>query len=286
MKNPIIILMFLSLFLISCGEDNLPEDYEVSSCKILAVKVDEVESRPGDTVFMTLLVSGVFMDQDSLLPVTWQIGDAEDNVLYEEVVPYNEPFELDIPMDILADEARMDIPVTATVTIEGRSLSSFKRFRITQTPVGKNPQISSISIGYTVNGELNAQTVYFGDTITVYEDTKNVSLTAQTRELEAGANDTLVYRWYFTTSQNSSGSLEMNDQTDDIEVLLGKGVKAADYQQSIVLSLYGEKAEKDFQPGRYTVYLVIRDNAAQSNTTSEDRLGTDFYYFTLNVERK
>jgi hypothetical protein len=84
-------------------------------------------------------------------------------------------------------------------------------------------------------------------------------------------------------SSNSLGELFVYDDKKNIETLLGPGAMAAEFRQSVMFSLFGEDAEETYQKGRYQIYLVVRDNAATSSNSTEDRLGTDFFYFTLDL---
>ena len=76
----LMILSSLFFFLVSCGDSELTEDYVSISNKILAIRIQESEARPGDTVSMKLVVSGKNMDQDSDIPVTWTIGSEDDDL--------------------------------------------------------------------------------------------------------------------------------------------------------------------------------------------------------------
>lgn len=58
MKTKVLTIVCIALFLMSCGDDDLPEDYVVVSNKIIAVRINESEVSPGDTVSMKLLVAG------------------------------------------------------------------------------------------------------------------------------------------------------------------------------------------------------------------------------------
>ncbi|MFH2066021.1 MAG: hypothetical protein ABIK15_12545 [Pseudomonadota bacterium] len=283
MKKQILVVISLLMFLVSCGESDLPEDYISVNNKILAIRITEPEVMPGDTVRMKLLVSGKDMDQTSDIPVTWTVGSETDSLFYQEDLPYNEEFQIEIPSDAVTGDAWVDVPVIATIVLDTKLLSSLKRFRITPNPVGMNPQISGVVAQWKSGTETHSRTIAAGETITVDSTVGNIALTVNTAELLAGANDVLVYQWYYTTSKNSDGMLEVNDDKDRIEEILGTGSMAAEFRQSVLLSLYGENGEGSYQKGTYNIYIVVRDNASQSNSRFEDRLGTDFYHFTLEA---
>ncbi|GAB6094965.1 hypothetical protein JCM14469_12170 [Desulfatiferula olefinivorans] len=278
------ILMLLALMASACGDDNLPEDHVVVDYKILAVRIEAPEASPGDTVSMKLLIGGSAMDQDSVMPVTWRINDPDGDVFHEEIVPYNEEFVLDLPAGILNGNPWLDVPVTSSVALGSRSLSALKRFRITPAPVGANPVISGISADWLSGDTHHTRSVMTGDTVTVDRSVLNIAFTAEMAVQPENAIDSPVYSWYVTRSDPPGGELEVDDRQTVIESLLGEGAQAAEFRQSVVFSLYGENAEGSFQKGRYTVYLVVRDNAARSSDVSSDRLGTNFFYFSLAAQ--
>ncbi len=277
------ILNLLFFLLVSCGDSDLSEDYLTVSNKILAIRVQEPEARPGETVSMKLLVSGKNMDQLSDIPVTWTIGSEEDDYYLREEVPYHQELQVEIPSNIPVGETVIEVPVLASIIIDNKLLSSLKRFRITNNPAGMNPQISEIQADWKSGNDFHTQTIAAGETITIDHSVGNIAFTVNTLELPQGGNDQLVYKWYFTTSKNSDGLLEVNDDLERIEEILGSGSHAAEFRQSVLISLYGEDGEGSFQKGTYNIYIVIRDNASESNDRSEDRLGTAFSYFTLDV---
>ncbi|MBA4367783.1 MAG: hypothetical protein C0403_09115 [Desulfobacterium sp.] len=283
MKKQFAIAASLLMLLVSCSESDLPEDYVAVSNKILAIRIQEPEVRPGDTVSMKLLVSGKDMEQDSSIPVTWTIGSEDADYYHQEEIPYHQEFQIEIPSDIPVGETFVDVPVFASIIIDNKLLSSLKRFRVTNNPVGMNPKISEIQADWKSGNDFHTETIEAGETITIDHTVGNIAFSVNTIELPQGANDQLVYKWYFTTSKNSDGMLEVNDDIEKIEEILGSGSHAAEFRQSVLISLYGENGEESFQKGTYDVYVVIRDNASESNDRSEDRLGTDFYYFTLDV---
>ncbi|RJP77436.1 MAG: hypothetical protein C4522_15330 [Desulfobacteraceae bacterium] len=283
MKKQILVVISLLMFLVSCGESDLPEDYVSVNNKILAIRITEPEVMPGDTVRMKLLVSGKDMDQASDIPVTWTVGSETEGLYHQEEVPYHQEFQIEVPDDAASGEPGVDIPVVATIMMDMKLLSSLKRFRITRNPEGMNPQISGIVAQWKSGNDSRNSTIMSGETITVDSTVANIALTVNTVALPEGANDVLIYNWYYTTSNSSDGMLEVNDDKDRIEEILGTGSMAAEFRQSVLLSLYGENGEGSYQKGTYNIYIVVRDNASQSNSRFEDRLGTDFYHFTLEA---
>lgn len=274
-------LMLLALMASACGDDNLPEDHVVVDYKILAVRIEAPEATPGDTVSMKLLIGGSVMDQNSVMPVTWRIYDPDGDVFHEETVPYNEEFVLGLPVGILDGNPWLDVPVTASVSLGSRSLSTLKRFRITPAPVGANPLISGVSADWISGNTHHTRSVITGDTVIVDRSVVNIAFTADMAVQQENAIDSLVYSWYVTRSDPPGYELDVDDRKTVIESLLGDGSQAAEFRQSVVFSLYGENATGRFQKGSYTIYLVVRDNAVRSSDVSTDRLGTNFYYFSL-----
>lgn len=278
------LILGVFFLLLSCGDSDLPEDNTAVSAKILAIRIQEVESLPGDTISLSLLIGGKEIDQNSDIPVRWNIGSPEDAFYYSEVVPYNEDGHLTLPDMLPAGVTWVDIPVTAAVLVNGKSLSSLKRFRITENPLGKNPRISGITLNWMMNGIAQTTTLSLGETLVIDSSTRNIACTVLTQTLSDGANDKLVYRWYVSTSKSGNGVLKVNDEKTDVEALLGSGALAADFRESVVFSLYGDEAKEAWQSGIYDIYCVVRDNASESQSTEQDRLGTDFYFFTLEVQ--
>jgi hypothetical protein len=278
-------LVFLMFGLASCGESDLPEDYVSVSPKILAVKISDPEVSPGDTVTMRLFVSGKDMDQNSDMTVVWTVGTVESGVYVQAEAAYNTAYTIEIPPGILdvLGVSSVDVPVTASVNIGGKELSALKRFRICLEPIGKNPQITGVQADFMAGGEHRTVNLSQGDNLSLDNTYKAAAFTAMTANLSEGGNQTLIYSWYMAPSSNSLGELFVYDDKKIIETLLGQGAMAAEFRQSVMFSLFGEDAEETYQKGRYYIYLVVRDNAAASSNSTEDRLGTDFFYFTLDL---
>ena len=278
-----LILLLLVGGLTACGDSDLPENYEIVGSKILAVRVEEPEVMPGDSVSLSLLVGGNDMAQDSTLPVTWTIGNPGEDPYVQVTTPYNEPYLLTLPGDILGGKNSVDVPIFAGITINNHPYTAMKRFRITTNPVGMNPRISHITATWNSGQDHHTADLALGETVSVDKATPTIAFTVSTLGLPQQANGILVYSWYFTSSSNSPGILKVDDIPSHIEALLGAGVQAADFRPTVMFSLYGEDAKGTYQPGRYTIYIVVRDNASVSHDSSKDRLGTDFYYMTLDV---
>lgn len=273
MKKHLLIFIFSIFCLIACDDNDLPEDYIVLDSKIIAIKIEDPEVLPGDTVYMKLLIAKNNMDQNSEIPVTWIIGEDAD---YQVESKYSEGLKFAIPVDILEEEDSVDVPVIAMVTIDKKILFAEKIFRITNNPVGKNPVISGIKVDWKTDAGIQTKNITNGETITFGPDIENFACTSITEELPGSGNEKLVYKWYISKSSNNDKQIEVNDKKDEIEALLGEDTKAAEFKQSVVYSLTEEQ-------GTYSVYLVVRDNKINSSDSSLDRLGTDFYYFTVNV---
>ncbi len=276
-------LIFLSLTLLACGDSDLLEEYFVKAPRILAVKVEDPEVSPQETVTMRMLVGGQEIDQEMTNTVYWGIDDFELESI--ETSQYSDPvgFQYQIPADALGGEQWYDMPILARIEINGKGLNAYKALRITQTPTAKNPVISGVRIRYLTQGVLNEQTAADGDVITVPADAANVALTAQMETLPPGANDKLVYRWYISLAKGTDGKLYIQEEDKRIEELLGQGADASEGKASAVFSLKGEDSDKEIQTGIYDVYLVVRDNAESSQSLADERHGTDFIYFTLCI---
>jgi hypothetical protein len=281
MKKWIIMILMLAC-LTACGDSDLPENYEIVGDRVLAVRIEEPEAAPGDTVALSLLVGGNGMARDSSIPVTWIVGDPEGGFYLRGTSPYNEPLPVVLP-DGVAVEHPVGVPVYAEMSYGGKTYSALKRFRITSNPTALNPRILGIECRFFSDGDPHSTVIADNGTLQLDYTVRTAAFTVSTETLAEGANDTLVYSWYVTFSTNSPGKLKVDGKKDHIETLLGEGAKAAEYRPSVVFSLYGEDAGGVYQKGRYTVYIVVRDNAADAENPSEDRLGTDYFSFTLEA---
>lgn len=269
------------LFLLaSCGESDLTEEYMADAAKVIALKITNPEAPPGETVSMRLFVAGKEVDQGMTTPVLWYTEGENSFILGASA--YNSDFSFQIPATLLDGKDNvLTIPVFASIKINDKYLKAKKLLRITKNPIGRNPLITGINLRYGSNGISSSNTIHNGGTATIPENTENIAVTAITEKLDGNANDQLIYRWYVSFSKNSEGKLYVYDDKETIEALLGEGAKAADFRESVVYSLKGEENDEDFQTGIYDIYLVVRDNTLNSDSTDEDRLGTDFIFFTI-----
>jgi hypothetical protein len=276
-------LVVLAALTISCGESDLLDDYIVKAPRALAVRVQDPEAQPGNSVSMKLLVGGRNVDQSMDDTVSWFFYDGQASPI--GVAGYDQEFTAQIPDDVLDDGAQwVDLMVLATVQIGSKSCTAEKNVRITQHPIGKNPVISGVQIAYLEGGQLETAEVLGGDRIEMARQVKNIALTALTDQLAPGENDRLIFRWYVSTSKNSGGKLYINNDKEVAEDLLGPGADASETKASAVFTLRGESADGSVRTGIYDIYLVVRDNASTSESDADDRFGTDFIYFTLCVD--
>jgi hypothetical protein len=280
-KLNFLFLICLAVGFFSCGESDLLDDYIADSPKVLAVKIQDPEARPGDPISMRLLVGGRNIDQDMDEPVFWFIDDESLLPLGESI--YNQEFISQLPADDLNGEQWFDLPILSRIKIGSKFLNAQKIVRITQAPKAKNPVINGVQVTYLEGNRRVTDKVINGDTILLSAQVANIAFTALTDKLAPGENDELVFRWYVSASKNSNGLLYINDDSDVILALLGNGVKASERKPSAVFSLKGENSNGSIQTGIYDIYLIVRDNASKSNSSADDRFGTDFIYFTLCV---
>lgn len=281
-KMNLFMLVVLAASLLSCGDSDLLDDYIVKDPRILAVRVQDPEVQPGDSVSMKLLVGGRSVDQTMDETVSWIIYDGQASPV--GAAGYDQEFTAQIPDDMLDDEAQwVDLIVLATIQIGSKRFTAEKNVRITQYPIGKNPVISGVQIAYLEGGQLETAEVLEGDRIEMARQVKNIALTALTDQLAPGENDRLIFRWYVSASKNSGGKLYINNDKEVAEDLLGPGADASETKESAVFTFRGEFADESVQTGIYDVYLVVRDNASTSGSDADDRFGTDFIYFTLCV---
>lgn len=284
MKTLHIWLMFTLLLLVGCGEDSdsdLLEDYFVKNPRVLAVKIQDPEAQPGDTITMRMLVGGRAIDQQMTANVLWAIDDAEPIFVGE--ADYTEAFQYQVPADALDGTDWYDLPFFARIQFEPKSLNAYKVVRITRTPQAKNPAISGVQLQYLAAGQPVTLVATNGETVDAPTGISNVALTALTQTLPDGQNDKLIYRWYISLSKNNSNKLYIQKSDKKIEAILGAGAEASEYRRSAVFSLKGEDNDKKIQTGIYDIYLVVRDNAANPQSVADERYGTDFSYLTLRV---
>jgi len=281
-KKAILLWLTLPLVLLSCGDSDLSEDYMVPEPRILAVRLEDPEVEPGGVVFMRMLMAGSKIDQTMTNKVEWFLE--ADPPVFLGSAPYNEDFVGEIPDDMLSDdEEQLDIPILGKIMVGDKSLFARKKLRITRQPVGKNPAITQIEVRYQSGDETISQYIAVGDVVSIDDKTGEVSFTANTAELPTGENDQLVYRWYSSVSRQGEGKIYAYEDEDITERLLGEGATANEESRSVVFSLKGEENDGGQESGVYDIYLVIWDNAADSQSSEEDRFGLDFIYFTLCV---
>ena len=277
----LLILLSSLLIFTACGENELLEDYFVKEPRVLAVKIQDPEVNPADNVTMRMLVGGKDIDQNMAAKVSWAIDDAEP--VFLGTSDYTREFESQGPADALPEEGWYDLPILARIQVGQTALNAQKLLRVTQNPVAKNPVISGVRLQY-LNGEQRVEEIVAnGVTVNLPLGPTNVAVTALTEELAPKQNDKLVYRWYISTSKNTTGKLYIQTEKKKIEAILGKGTKASEIRSSAVFSLKGKDDKKAVQSGTYDVYLVVRDNADNPQSQAEERYGTDFIYFTIFI---
>lgn len=281
-KMSLFMLVFLAASSLSCGDSDLLDDYIVKAPRALAVRVQDPEVQPGDSVSMKLLMGGRNVDQTMDETVSWFFYNGQASAV--GTAGYDQEFIAQIPDDILDDDAQwVDLTILATVQIGSKSVTAEKNVRITPHPIGKNPVVSGVQIAYLEGGQLQTAEVLGGDRIDIAPQVKNIAVTALTDQLAPGENDRLIFRWYVSTSKNSGGKLYINNDKEVAADLLGSGADASETKESAVFSLRGESADGSIRTGIYDVYLVVRDNASTSESDADDRFGVDFIYFTLCI---
>jgi hypothetical protein len=281
-KTRLMTLVLVAFALLSCGDSDLLEDYLVQRPRVLAIKVEAPEARPAELVSLSLLMGGETIDQQMDTAVTWFLEEEHEGVL--GTAGYDEELSFQVPENALENGSPwIDLAVLARLEIDAKTYFGEKLVRITPDPVGRNPIINGVDITYLEADERVTAQAFSGDRMAISSRVGNIALTASMEELAAYENDVLIYRWYLSTSKNSGGKLYINTDQDVIQELLGPAEAASETKASAVFSLRGKDADGALQTGLYDVYLVVRDNAAAPQSAAEDRLGTDFFYFTLCV---
>lgn len=280
-KASLFLTIMFTCTVLSCGDENLLEDYIIERPRVLAIKVTAPEVRPGEQVSLGLLVGGEDIDQDMDTSVSWFLRNEQQGLV--GTAGYNQDLIAHTPADALdAGSQWVDLPVLARIEIGSKTLYGEKFARIIGAPTGKNPIIAGVNVAYLQAAPVSEQAL-MGDQIAISSQVRNVGLTASMEALAAGENDRPVFRWFVSTSKNSGGKLYVNSDRDDIKAVLGPGVGAAETKASVVFSLNGKDSDGSVQTGLYDVYLVVRDNASAPKSAADDRFGLDFFYFTLCV---
>ena len=231
--------------------------------------------------------------------MTWgiRVGDSESDpemmvvgsTTYGNRFIANSNFWEAIPSEVLDQQLQgntyIDLPIMAEVVVDGTPLRGFKTLRITDTPSGKNPAIQSVTLlddqgGSTILTPSGGQTITFKRSEYIPE---NFACTATMATLNPGDNLKLIYRWSASASKTSDGELWVNHKKSDIESVLGKNVKAAEYRDTVLFSTKGEEGDDPVQYGEYEVSLVVRDKNEESAGREEDRFGVDFMTFTVLI---
>ncbi len=289
--------MALSLSILnSCEDEEMNPYYMVNAPRILAVKIADPEVNPDVVapIDLSVFVGGRTVDQEMTKTVGWYTGVGISAGEYIEIgtSSYNEELEINtdiwnlLPDGLLlllyGDDEWFDLPVFAQILVNGKLLSAQKTLRVTNNPVGKNPEITGVQVKYhatsiTVTDSLNRLIELEGPYIPGY-----IAFTALTEDLGTG-NDNLLYRWKVSLSKNSFGKLYVNTDNSIDRALLGSNVKAAEYKQSVVFSLRGKDGGGNIQVGTYDVYLVVRDKASNAQSKAEDRYGIDYFYFSICI---
>ncbi len=281
MKSKLIpIFTIFFLLLTGCDDSDLLEDYMADQPRIIAMKTTPPEAAPGETVSARILVSGSSVQQSMTNTVTYFISE-DINV---GMVAYNEDFVFDIPLNVLDETDWFHFPVFARVSVDNKTLTVQKKIKITSEPVGKNPVITHVEVIYfDTNGETVTDTISEGETLILNETSKSVGFTVITETLSEGDNEKLVYNWYTSTEAEGAGRLYVNTLKDDINTYFNTDETVSDTGKHVLYWLYGEEGDDGLQPGYYTVYCVVRDNAENAQSREEERLGTDFIWFNLCV---
>jgi len=293
-KKTIFTAILLLLF-ISCSEDMLP-DYMVDQPRSLAIKVENTEVQVGDTVRFRFLVGGKSVDQNAKTDVFW-FSNPENPEDGGFVAPYNRDFEMgfnenmmaNLPDDMLKlydEKGWLDFPVTARVTIDDKRVSAMKTMRIRKDSVHKGPKIEGIKVSrlladekVSFNLDSSGEKLFFPES----EMPENFAVTAVMDDERTQSDVQYLYRWYVSLSKDSDAKLYINSEDDAVDELIPLEKSVDEFSKSAIFSLYGEKGRDDLQEGIYDIYLVVREKAIHSTTRGEDRLGIDFFYFTLCV---
>ncbi len=294
MKNKPItyICIFAALIFASCSEEMTP-DYMSDNPKIHAIRIEPPEARIGETVRMKMLVGGRIIDQNMATPVEWNASTDAPGSGY--MVPYNQEFEMDetvwallsneeIPEQYFT-EGWFDLPITAAINMNGKTLYAEKTMRIMETPLHGNPKIIGVEASYRLDGDLITEYLETpGETLSFQGAVPDhLGLTAITEDPEITRNDKLIYRWHVSKSKNSGGELWVYTDEAAVESVFGSDVDAEETEPSVLFSLRGEEGDEGFQNGAYDVYLIVRDKASNSESRKDDRFGLDYSYVSISV---
>ncbi len=309
MRNNIIKLisfMFLTLT-VGCADEMLPA-YMIDTPRVLALQIDDPEVAPGKNTNLSakLLVAGKNVDQNKPYPVFYLVGEnfpenmdkmteadiaamAEKNVAFSFNSIYTEPFEFPFTEQEFnkISEARrnfynkngwFNLPAFAGTEIDGNVYIATKTIRVTKTPLHKNPKIKNIL--YRLDGfQYFSSIVKKGEVVDVWcdagEHSSDIALSAVTENIELTGNDKQIYRWFVTLSKTTENKLYANYDKDKMAAYFGKDIEASERDASVLFKL---------EEGVYDVFVVVRDKSSSSDEQSEDRVGQEFFNFTLSLK--
>ena len=287
-KAAITIVFIATIISVSCSEEMLPA-YMVDTPKILGFQIDEPEVAPEKEakIKMKILVGGKNVDQKMENKVEWFKNPGEvDSKGFE--VPYNQPLEMvlnneifqEAPKELLENYEKngwIDFPVTAGINIDGKNYNTMKILRITKKPLHKNPGI--LSVFYKISGmDYFLSIEEAGSIIKIPcingELPESIGFSAKTKSLEETENERHIFRWFVSLSKTGDGRMYLADKEEVIEKIMGKNIEASNLKQAAVFKI---------EEGLYDFYLIVRDKAENSTKRENDRLGQEFFYFTVDA---
>ncbi len=291
-------ILFL-IFLASCQGKDMPE-HRIVNPRILAMKIENPEVRPGDQIKAKLLVGGWGFSQESEISVNWLGAEKLGDFGKQFVKPYREPLSMkvdesifDLPIFTTEDRefynrrGYFTIPIYASLEIDDpdrsdkKILSAHKDFKLKRegTLYG-NPSVAEVTVSWELEGSKFSRVVTNGNSITFDAD-KIPDFAGFVPNIDEKDSDIQLYRWYFSDSSKDDPTIEVEGGEDLSKKLTGEN-ESGTREKTVVLDLRGVR--ESLKKGKmltHSVYFLVRDKKDDPSSSAEYRHGLDFCVINL-----
>jgi len=311
MRDKHLLLAFFLLFLGAC-EDPLKmfPDYQIGEPRIIALKVSEPELTLDARPTMRLLIGGETFSQESDLPVLWLVPVESSDELPPDLLaylttPYRDAFSFPIGMTVgtlLSQEPTLqktfdkngwvDLPIFATITINGKNLSVMKTVRVTQTPRHSNPEITFIRVVYKDSEDALIEKVVEREGTFILPQSAlspYLGLDPETVSPSEQGNDLLVFRWQFNEDPSYATGLRFCDADCPSNEYLGSD-RVTPITKEILIDFTNTRKKFSISPPENDItlmfYLVVRDRSSKAESVVDNRYGLDFTTLKLVLTKQ